>query len=207
MTLHKFDRVMSVFLVTASVCMFSGCSLLSPVPNVPPKKFLVDTVPGKLPVKRSRAATLMVATPETSSIYNTNQMAYTQKPYQIEYYSQNEWAETPIQMLQPLLVQTMENMHFFRAVITTPSLNHYDYMLNTQLLVFKEDLTWRVPRFEMVMRAQISRSSVNQVVATKDFSVSEPVPSGTPYGGVMAANRATEKILAEIARFCVERIP
>jgi len=201
--MKSFNRNTMVIL---SALIMSGCSLLSPVANKTPSKFMVDKVPANIPVKRPHAATILVAIPETRSIYNTTQIAYTRKPYQIEYLSQNEWAETPVQMLQPALVQTLQNTHYFHAVITPPSLDHYEYTLNTQIVAYQEDFTYRMPLFIMTVRAQLSRTSVNQVVATKEFTVEEPIPQGTPYGAVLAANHANEKILAEIARFCLEKL-
>ena len=36
----------------------------------------------------------------------TTQMAYSTEAYQIAYFAKNEWAETPSQMIQPLIVKT-----------------------------------------------------------------------------------------------------
>ena len=55
------------------------------------------------------------------------------------------------------------------------------------------------------MRFQLSREATNQIIATKELSVREPMLEKTPYAGVVAANDATAKLLRELARFIVEK--
>jgi cholesterol transport system auxiliary component len=43
----------------------------------------------------------------------------------------------------------------------------------------------------------------NRIIATRDIAVTEPAPQNTPYGGVVAANRAAAKALSAIAQFCM----
>jgi hypothetical protein len=49
-------------------------------------------------------------------------------------------------------------------------------------------------------------AATNRVVASKEFSVEERPLFNTPYGGVMAANQATAKMLAELAEFCLHQL-
>jgi len=200
----KIKFILRHSVITLAALALTSCSLLSPVANKTPNKFVLDRAPLHISSRASHTSTLMVSVPVARQIYDTTQMAYTKKAYQIEYFSQNQWAEAPAQMLQPLLVKALQSTHHFHAIIVPPTLDHYEYSLDTQLLKFEEDFTYRIPRFNMTMRAQLSRTSVNQVVATREFSVSEEIPQATPYGGVIAANRASERILAEITRFCLE---
>ena len=85
------------------------------------------------PKKYMRPKILLISVPETIPVYNTTEMAYMIKPYQIAYFSLNQWAETPAEMLQPLLVQTLQNTHHFKAIVTPPYSGHFDYVLNTQI--------------------------------------------------------------------------
>jgi len=62
-------------------------------------------MPDDVPHEPGRAATLLVLLPEISPAYDTARMAYSVKLYQLAYFRDNEWAETPAQMIQPLLVQ------------------------------------------------------------------------------------------------------
>lgn len=193
-------------LLSMGMISLSSCSLLSPVKAENRSTYVLNTVPTHVVQKKTRPITLLVMQPETRPAFNTTQMAYTLRPYQVAYFSQNQWAETPSQMLQPLIVQTMQNTHLFHAVATPPFMGRYDYMLNTEITQLEQDFT-RVPaRVQMKVRVQIIRNATNQVVATKQFTASEPIRYKSPYSGVVAANRATSHILKEMASFCVGKI-
>ena len=187
------------FLLLLGICFLTGC--LSPVKVDSANKYVINKMPCFIPTKKTRPIVLLVTKPEIKAIYNTTQMAYTIRPYQIAYYSLNRWAETPDEMLQPLLVQTMQKTHHFKAVVTPPYNGLYDYELDTEILSFIQDYTCRIPVFRMNVRAQMIKTSINKVIATREFSVIQPLPQRSPYGGVLAANRATVQILERMARF------
>src|ERR1700746_2225153 len=103
MTLTK---VLNIVILSA---VLSGCSLFSPVKVVVTKKYTLDETPMEVPSQKNRSLTLFVSEPESRPIYNTTQMAYTTQPHQIAFFSQNEWSETPSQMLHPLILKTLQN--------------------------------------------------------------------------------------------------
>jgi len=199
-------KYISMIVIAITMFMVSSCSFLTPVKTDLSTKYILNRVPTYVPTKTTHIISLLVSVPEARPLYNTTQMAYSIKPYQIAYFSQNEWAETPPQMLHPLLIQTLQNTHYFRAIIAPPSTSRYDYMLNTQILELRQDFTHRTPMLFMSVRAQLFKMSTNQVIATKQFSIEQPIPQESPYGGVYAANQATEIILKQIALFCLKRI-
>lgn len=186
--------------------MLSACSLLSPVKVDATNKYVINKMPCYVQHKKKRAIVLLVTKPEIRPIYNTTLMAYTIKPYQISYYSLNQWAETPDEMLQPLLVQTMQDTHHFKAVVTPPYNGLYNYELNTEILSLLQDYTCGMPILRMTVRARIIGTTTNRVIATRQFSVIQPLPQRSPYGGVYAANAATVKILQRLAVFVLEKI-
>src|SRR5437868_1512672 len=122
----KMKNFMKWMTVLLGICMLSACSFLSPVKIDATNKYVVNKVPCYIPHKKKRAIILLVTKPEIRPIYNTTLMAYTIRPYQISYYSLNQWAESPDQMFQPLLVQTLQDTHHFKAVVTPP---YMEYMI------------------------------------------------------------------------------
>src|SRR3990167_9925224 len=93
--------------------MLTSCSMLSPVQAEPESSYTLNTVP-KTGIKKSRShGTLLVTMPEILPAYDTVRMAYTTKPYEISYFANNRWIATPSQMLLPLIVQTLQNTHYF----------------------------------------------------------------------------------------------
>jgi cholesterol transport system auxiliary component len=129
-------------------------------------------------------------------------MAYTAQPYQIAYFVKSRWADTPAQMLQSLLTQALQDTHYFYMVGASPASGYYDYVLNTQLLQFEQTFSGHGSEFYITLRAQLIKTASNQVIATRQWTVIEAAPENTPYGGVIAANRATVKMLERVAAFC-----
>ena len=185
-------------LILAALCL-TGC--LSPVKTAPNSTFMLYRVPDCLPKMRHHAGTILVLMPTASPVYDTTQMAYTTLPYRISYFSENSWAETPPQMLEPLIVQTLQRSHYFKTVVSTPFVGHYDYLLSTQVLLLEQDFLQHPSVIRFKVRAQLSNAATNRVLAAQEFHVVQPVRQNTPYGGVLAANAAAAKILEQLAVF------
>lgn len=184
--------------------LLSACSLFSPV-QMEQTEYIIDSVPYTAAKKHMRAISILVPQPDASTIYNTTSMAYTQKPYEISYFAKNRWAATPPQMLQPLIVETLQNTHYFRSVGGAGALGSYDYVLHTEILEFNQEFFGNCSVMNVKLRAQVVKTSTNRVVATKEFAVIETAPQSTPYGGVVAANRAVSRILSQMAAWCVKQ--
>ena len=191
-------------MVAVCLSLFSGCALLSPV-KIETKKNVLNKVPIDVPSEKTRPATLLVLAPETNAIYDTTQMAYTTEAYQIGYFSQNEWAETPSQMIQPLIVQTIRNTRYFSEVVSPPHFGRHTFALRTEIQELKPDFTSDPATLQLAMRFDLSREATNKVTATKELSVQEPMREKTPYAGVVAANDALAKLLRELAKFIVDK--
>jgi cholesterol transport system auxiliary component len=193
----------SLFIFTSTL-MLTSC--FSPVKTNPPNKYFLDKPANYVPNKKMRPITLLISLPDTRPAFNTTQMAYSIRPYEISYYAQNQWAEAPVDMFQVLLVQALQQTHHFKAVITPPYTAHYDYVLNTQILDFLQDFTHGAPHFVMTVRVQIYKTSTNQVIGTRQFTVAQPMLRASPYAGVIAANCAASIMLEKIAAFSLERV-
>jgi cholesterol transport system auxiliary component len=196
--------VVKATLVAVCLSLFSGCGLLSQV-KIETKKQMLSKIPMDLPSEKTRPATLLVLAPETNVIYDTTQMAYTTEAYQIGYFSQNEWAEIPSQMIQPLIVQTIRNTRFFSEVVSPPHFGRHTFALRTEIQELKQDFTSDPATLQLAMRFDLSREATNKVTATKELSVQEPMREKTPYAGVVAANDALAKLLRELAKFIVDK--
>lgn len=196
----KLLRISFIFFITL---FLFGCSLFSPVKN-DQTRYLLTQSPSFTMSKFTHPISILVMRPETVAVYDTTDMAYTIKPYQIAYFSQNVWAEKPSQMLHPLIVEALQNTYYFQAVITPPFVGQSDYILNTQILMLQQDFIQHPAILKLVVRAQLGKTSTNRIVATRQFIIYEPMLRRGPYAGVIAANRATAKLLTQLSQFCVE---
>jgi len=196
---------MASWLLGAVVALsLSGCALLSS-PTAQPSKQILNKMPPEVPQRSSQGAVLVVYPPQTRPVYDTIEMAYMTRPYEIAYFSQHEWAEPPAQMLQPLLVGTLQNTRFFSAVLTPPHAGPHSFALRTEIRELIADFTSEPAALQLSLRFQLSEGATGAVVATKDISIREPMQQKTPYAGVVAGNDAAAKALLELARFVVEK--
>lgn len=187
-----------------TVFILSSCSLLSPVKPLSESTYVINATSDHIMTKRPKRITLMVLETEANPAYNTTQMAYTVKPYKIDYFAQNRWANAPAQMLQALIVQSLQNTHYFHAVVEPPFIGRYDYALSTKILRLEQDFTYHRPILHLIVQAQLTRVSNNRVIATEVFSLHQAMRQVTPYAGVVATNIASAEFLRELTMFCLK---
>jgi cholesterol transport system auxiliary component len=184
--------------------LMTGCTLLSPV-HIETKKGILDQMPLTVPQQATHKTTLLVLPPDTAPVYNTTQMAYRLRPYQVSYFTQNEWGATPAQMMLPLLVKTLENTHYFSEVFTPPYSSRYTYALRTQIVELTQDFTAESPIVHLSLRVQLSSGATGEVIASKEIELREPMQEKAPYSGVVAANSATARALRDVATFVLDQ--
>jgi len=201
MTSRKLPLIFLLIMVNTVV--LSSCSVFGPVQSENVHSYVVNTVPHFPAHRNYQHGSILVSATETNPIYNTTAFAYTLQPYQIAYFGKHQWAETPTKMLQTDIVQTLQNTHYYHAVVTSAFVGGVDYILNTQLVEFKQDFTRCPSVFSIVLRAQLVNGYNGRIIAAKQFTVKMPAPRDTAYGGVLAANWGTEVILRELAEFCM----
>jgi len=186
------------------IFLLTSCSIFSPLKNNATTYRLTAT-PHPI-CQYSNRHNLVVAPVQSVPIYNTNLIAYSTHPYQIAYFAKNTWAATPADMLQPLIIETLQNTHYFHAVNSSQMTGHYDYILNTQLIELQQNFYPAYSVVRLTLRAQLVSAAHGYIIAAKEFSVTETAPQNTPYGGVIAANHATTRLLAQLAQFCLQKL-
>ncbi len=184
----------------------AACTLFPPAPEAPTRE-LISQLPPDIPTRAQRAATLLVQAPATAPVYDTAQMAYTVQPYQIAYFARHEWGATPAEMLQPLLVRTLERTGAFSAVLTPSYVGRYSYVLNTEIVELAQDFTAAPAALHLSLRFRLSDGATARVIASGEINLREPMREKTPYAGVVAANAAAAKALREVARFVLANTP
>lgn len=166
---------------------------------------MLSKVPDDLPRERERSATLLILPPETSAAYDTTRMAYSVRRYEIAYFRDNEWAETPGQMIGDLLVRTLSELGTFKAVLTSPAAQPATYRLQTTILELLQDHTAGTPVLRLGLRVRLF-DRTGQLIADRDIQRDQVLTAPTPYAGVVAANDATALALRDAAQFVQEAV-
>jgi cholesterol transport system auxiliary component len=186
-----------------SVLLLSGCTGLPAPQESSENIYVLESLQATKPVRVKRNLVLAIGEPQTRPGFDTPQMAYVQQPHELNYFVTSRWADTPARMLEPLLVQAMEQTGSFRAVVQVPGAVPADVRLETELIRLQHDFMTRPSRAQLTLRAQLIDVRGQRVLAVKQFDESENAASDNAYGGVTAANRALQRMLDQLADFCV----
>jgi cholesterol transport system auxiliary component len=182
----------------------AGCALLAP-PQAPARRAMLEKVPADLPSAAPRPATVVVLPPQTLPVYDTTRMAYSSRPHEVAYFRDHEWAATPSQMVQPLLLRTLQSTRAFAAVLAPPDAGRAHYVLRTQIVELLQDFSADPPVVRVALQLQLSGGAAARRTSSAEVVVREPIGERTPQAGVAAANEAIAKALLQVARFVLEQ--
>lgn len=141
---------------------------------------------------------LLVSLPQSDPGFETPRMVFLKRPYELEYYSLNQWADTPARMIAPLLVEALSRKGNWKAVMPMPASIRGDYRLDTSSLVLQQEFLQQVSRVRIRAWTQLIDLRESRIVGTRLFDVAEDASSNDAYGGVLAANRAVATMLDQV---------
>ncbi len=141
---------------------------------------------------------LLVSQPQAEPGFETSRMVYVKRPYELEYYAVNQWADTPVQMFTPLMVQALNQSGTWRAVVPVPTSVHGDYRLDTYGFLIQQEFFQQPSRVKVMVRTQLVDMNASTILSSRVFEVAENATSDNPYGGVQAANRAVAGLLEQL---------
>lgn len=77
--------------------------------------------------------------PRARAGFDTAQMAYQQHPHQLQYFAVNRWLDTPVRMLEPLMLQALEQSPGVNALVRASGSILADVRLDTELIRLQPD--------------------------------------------------------------------
>jgi cholesterol transport system auxiliary component len=157
--------------------------------------------PAALPLA---APTLVVNPSHAAAGFDSRRIIYVREPHRLEYFAHSEWVDTPARMLAPLVVAAVENSAAFRAVVPTPSAVSGDLRLDTEIVRLQQEFGAPPSQVRFTLRAYLMDNTTRRVLARREFDATVAAASDDPYGGVVAANRAVQIVLEQLAAFCAE---
>jgi cholesterol transport system auxiliary component len=199
--MRRGRRTLVLALAPALVAL-AGCALAPAEPPI--TSSLLDQMPAELPRRTASPTTLIVFPPEARPAVDGTPMAYTLRAHHLAYFAHNQWAESPPQMLQPLLLRTLEATGAFAAVVTPPHRTTGTLGLRVEIVELVQDFSQEVPVLRFALRARLGDEGANRVIATREFRVDEAMQQKTPAAGVVAANAGVARVLGELARWVLD---
>ncbi len=186
-----------------------ACGTLRPAAAPNPAFYALDSAQRAAPAAGATTApaaapTLVVNPPHAAAGFDSPRIIYVRQNHKLEYFAHNEWVDPPARMLAPLLVAALENSGAFRAVVLTPSAAAGDLRLDTEIIRLQHEFQTQPSRVRFTLRAYLVDDKTRRVLAWREFEAVVPAASEDPYGGVVAANRAVQTVLENLAAFCAE---
>jgi cholesterol transport system auxiliary component len=189
--------------VLFAAAVVAGCAALQPPQVEPVTLHVLAAQPVRAAARPQRDVAIEVAAPRAWPGFDTPQMAYVRQPYAIDYFAANRWADTPSRMLGPLVVRALEQTGSFRAVVQAPGAAPADFRLDTEIVRLQQSFATKPSRAEITLRVQLTDLRARRVVATRTLDDAAEAKSDDAAGGVAAANAALQRILEQVADFCV----
>ena len=183
-----------------------GLTACSPVKTAVSNQYKLEAFSSQVLSKQKTNISLLVSQPEAMAGNQTEQMRYIQKPFELESFVHNAWISSPASMLYPLMVQSLQRTGYFYAVASGPYVDKADYRLDTQIISLQQSFLRKPSVEEFVVKAMLTHVEDNRIIASRIFRQQITCPVDTPYGGVLAANKATQAFTAELSAFVINNI-
>lgn len=183
--------------------LLPGCIDLPDPKMVQPRLYRLDAQLPIQPALQQRNKVLLISLPHAQPGTDSAGMAYMKKAHELDYFVNSRWADTPARMLEPLLLQAMLKTGSFRTVTKIFGTLDADIRLDSEWIRLQQEFDTQPSRMHLIVRVQLFDLRSKQVLATQEIEEVEPAESDNAYGGVVAANRALQRVLEKVAIFCV----
>jgi len=207
MTRHCCVHSCRILAASAWLLLAAGCGMLNSKDLPQPAFYSLDSVPGPGPAADAApttAPTLIISPPQAAAGFDSSRIIYVRAQHQLEYFAHSEWVDTPARMLLPLIIEVTQHSGSFRAVMPTPSAATGDLRLDSEIIRLQQNFGSRPSKVRFTLRAYLVDNLTRRVLARREFDASVAAVSEDPYGGVVAANRAVQAVLEQLADFCTE---
>jgi cholesterol transport system auxiliary component len=199
-------RAKHALLLVGMAIAAAGCGSTRPtkyyvldVPAAPP-----GVVPGKLPVS------LLVARPVTSHLYRDDRIVFGSGPVQLGTYEFERWANTPADMMQDLLINSLRATGQYRSVLRPGTNARGDYIIRSYLrALYEVDQPELVARFDL--RVELYDPHQGAAVWSSRYFHDEPVGTKTVAGVVQALDKnvqaGMQQITSGLGQYFVDHPP
>lgn len=203
-------------LTTVALAALGACSALQPSATPAttyyalnnasqPASVVGKAVPAPAPTV-ARVPTLLINPPHAAAGFDSPRIIYLREPHKLEYFALSQWVEPPARMLGPLLAAAIEKTGAFRAVVLMPGAASGELRLDTDLIRLQHEFQTSPSQVRLTLRATLVDDKTRRVLAWQAFEAIEPASSEDAAGGVLAANRAVQKVVDQLAGFLAGQV-
>lgn len=191
-------------MVATALALLSGCAAISAVSDAAtPLDVFELRAPGSIPAVagRARAQDVIVEMPTTSGALSTDRILIRPNPVQAQYLPDVRWSEPTPQMVQTLMLRSIEATGAVRYVGRTPLGASGDFAIVTEVIDFQAEVTpdGETANVQITLLVRVVRERDASIVATRSLTGSAVAPSTETLTVIDAFNAASDQVFAEFA--------
>jgi len=198
-------------LAVLSLMFLSGCGALGAIGEATTP---LDTYELRAPLDgptaqgQPRAVDLVVEVPEASGALDTDRIMIRPNPFQAQYLPRARWADTAPEMIQTLMLRSVENSNAVRYVGRRPLAGAGDYALISEITDFQAERRDGDDAAEIRLRmtARLVREDDASIVATRTFTATADVDNLDTLPVVASFDAAAAPMLREIAQWVMQTL-
>jgi cholesterol transport system auxiliary component len=203
--MNGFLRAIAVGLLLSGLC---ACSVLRPSATPATAFYALDRTPlatedvaPVMPAVAVAAVTLLINPTHAAAGFDSPRIIYLREPHKLDYFALSQWVDPPARMLGPLLAAAIEKTGAFRAVVQMPGAASGELRLDTDIIRLQHEFQTSPSQVRFTLRATLVADKTRQVLGWQEFEAIAPANSEDAYGGVLAANRAVQTVVDQLAVF------
>ncbi|MFV0490345.1 MAG: ABC-type transport auxiliary lipoprotein family protein [Pseudorhodobacter sp.] len=194
-------RISLISLATAA--LLPGCAALSALGGGSLDVYDL-AAPADAPVaRRTVSRQMVVELPTAPGVLMTDRILIRPRPLQAQYLPDGSWATETPEMMQTLIVRTLENSNAFRYVGRRPLGSYGDYVLVSELTDLQAEVQPEGAGDGATVRvrlmARLVRESDASVLGSRSFTASVPVATTETIDVVEGLNDATQEMLRQLS--------
>ncbi|MDD2881037.1 MAG: ABC-type transport auxiliary lipoprotein family protein [Rhodoferax sp.] len=205
--------LLGIIAMGVAALALSACSVLGPTATPATAFYALDRTQGATPAQPGTAVatpatvgtaatvTLLINPPHAAAGFDSSRIIYLREPHKLDYFAQSQWVDPPARMVGPLLVAAIEKTGAFRAVVLLPGAAAGEVRLDTDIVRLQHEFQTRPSQVRFTLRATLLEERTRRVLAWQEFEAVVPAISEDAYGGVLAANRAVQTVVDQLAVF------
>jgi cholesterol transport system auxiliary component len=197
-----------IILTLTLLSVLGGCSALGALSDVTTPLNVFDLrAPSGAPVIQGRqlAQDVVVETPTTSGVLNTDRIMIRPDALQAQYLPNVRWGDEVPVMMQTLMLRSLENTNGLRYVGRRPLAGSGDYAIVTELVDFQAELTadglGAIVSIRMTSRLVRERDA--SIVASRTFNSQQAARSTDTAEIITAFDRASDALLIDFADWTI----
>lgn len=191
-----------------SLALLLGLTACTLFPEVPPVPIYTLSAPS-LEAKGSKtiARSVVVDVPQSSAFYNTQRIAVSFPGFKKDYYANGQWGDQLPNLLQQVMVQTLEDSGSFKSLSRAGQGMAADIVLQSELREFSATYDKpETPHVIISVHVKLVDAKAGHVVASQTFTrEGEPLKNtlGSVVGGFNAENHS---LVREVMEWVVESL-